>query len=147
MSGTRARGCDLVVVGASWGGLNALRILLGGLPPDFGAPVVVVQHRSAESHPTALRELLDAGCDALRRLGYKPFYFDSILEQDLYFAGPWANGIVVSPNVGTVSAIWNTFRNIHHTGYQTGAADKAAGLALKSPPTHLVCSTSPQSMP
>ncbi len=42
--------------------------------------------------------------------------------QDLYFAGPWANGIVVSPNVGTVSAIWNTFRNIHHTGYQTGAA-------------------------
>jgi len=33
------------------------------------------------------RELLDAGCDALRRLGYKPFYFDSILEKDLYFAG------------------------------------------------------------
>jgi muramoyltetrapeptide carboxypeptidase len=33
------------------------------------------------------RELLDAGCDALRRLGYKPFYFDSILEQDVYFAG------------------------------------------------------------
>jgi len=33
------------------------------------------------------RELLDAGCDALRRLGYQPFYFDSILEKDLYFAG------------------------------------------------------------
>ena len=33
------------------------------------------------------RELLEAGCDALRRLGYKPFYFDSILERDLYFAG------------------------------------------------------------
>jgi muramoyltetrapeptide carboxypeptidase len=33
------------------------------------------------------RELLEAGCDALRRLGYKPFYLDSILEQDLYFAG------------------------------------------------------------
>jgi len=33
------------------------------------------------------RELLDAGCDALRRLGYKPFYLDSILEKDLYFAG------------------------------------------------------------
>jgi len=30
---------------------------------------------------------LDAGCDALRRAGYRPFYFDSILEQDLYFAG------------------------------------------------------------
>src|SRR5580704_15308362 len=33
------------------------------------------------------RELLEAGCDALRRLGYKPFYFDSILDKDLYFAG------------------------------------------------------------
>lgn len=31
---------------------------------------------------------LDAGCEALRRAGYKPFYLDSILEQDLYFAGP-----------------------------------------------------------
>ena len=33
------------------------------------------------------RELLAAGCDALRRLGYKPFYFDSILDKELYFAG------------------------------------------------------------
>jgi muramoyltetrapeptide carboxypeptidase len=31
---------------------------------------------------------LDRGCEALRRAGYRPFYFDSILEQDLYFAGP-----------------------------------------------------------
>ena len=33
------------------------------------------------------REHLEAGCEGLRRLGYKPFYFDSILDQDLYFAG------------------------------------------------------------
>ena len=30
---------------------------------------------------------LQAGCNALRRAGYVPFYFDSILEKDLYFAG------------------------------------------------------------
>jgi muramoyltetrapeptide carboxypeptidase len=30
---------------------------------------------------------LDAGCQALRRAGYRPFYLDSILDQDLYFAG------------------------------------------------------------
>ncbi|HEY3972488.1 MAG TPA: LD-carboxypeptidase [Candidatus Sulfotelmatobacter sp.] len=30
---------------------------------------------------------LEAGCEALRQAGYKPFYFDSILEKDLYFAG------------------------------------------------------------
>src|SRR5438045_9231058 len=33
------------------------------------------------------RDLLDAGCDMLRRIGYKPFYLDSIFDQDLYFAG------------------------------------------------------------
>jgi muramoyltetrapeptide carboxypeptidase len=33
------------------------------------------------------REMLDAGCRALQKLGYKTFYFDSILEQELYFAG------------------------------------------------------------
>jgi len=30
---------------------------------------------------------LEAGCEALRRAGYRPYYFDSILEKDLYFAG------------------------------------------------------------
>ena len=33
------------------------------------------------------RELLEAGCDGLRRIGYEPFYFESILDRDLYFAG------------------------------------------------------------
>ncbi len=34
------------------------------------------------------REMLEAGCDGLRHAGYEPFYFESILERDLYFAGP-----------------------------------------------------------
>jgi len=33
------------------------------------------------------REHLEAGCDALHNLGYKPFYFDSIFDKSLYFAG------------------------------------------------------------
>jgi muramoyltetrapeptide carboxypeptidase len=33
------------------------------------------------------REALELGCAALRRMGYKPFYLESIFEQDLYFAG------------------------------------------------------------
>jgi muramoyltetrapeptide carboxypeptidase len=33
------------------------------------------------------RSELEAGCEALRRAGYRPFYLDSIFEQDLYFAG------------------------------------------------------------
>jgi two-component system chemotaxis response regulator CheB len=51
---------DLVAVGASWGGLDALRVLLRGLPRDLDAAVVVAQHRAPESHPTALRDLLGA---------------------------------------------------------------------------------------
>jgi muramoyltetrapeptide carboxypeptidase len=30
---------------------------------------------------------LEAGCEALQRAGYRPFYLESIVEQDLYFAG------------------------------------------------------------
>ena len=30
---------------------------------------------------------LEAGCELLRRTGYRPFYFDSIHDRDLYFAG------------------------------------------------------------
>ena len=33
------------------------------------------------------RNYLDAGCVSLWRMGYKPFYLDSIFDQDLYFAG------------------------------------------------------------
>ncbi|MBA3912996.1 MAG: LD-carboxypeptidase [Acidobacteriales bacterium] len=31
--------------------------------------------------------MLEAGCQALRNMGYTPFYFDSILDRDLFFAG------------------------------------------------------------
>jgi two-component system chemotaxis response regulator CheB len=46
----------LVVIGASWGGLVALRSVLGALPAEFPAPILVVQHRSDEE--SALAELL-----------------------------------------------------------------------------------------
>jgi len=40
---------SIAVVGTSWGGLNALRELVGGLPADFRIPVVLVQHRHRQS--------------------------------------------------------------------------------------------------
>lgn len=48
MSETKA-GYGLVVIGTSWGGLHALRRVLGGLPAKFDVPVVVVQHRHRDS--------------------------------------------------------------------------------------------------
>lgn len=40
---------EIVVVGTSWGGLHALRTLVGALPGDFAVPLVLVQHRHRES--------------------------------------------------------------------------------------------------
>jgi two-component system, chemotaxis family, protein-glutamate methylesterase/glutaminase len=40
---------DLVVIGASVGGLEAVSILLSALPPEFPLPVVIAQHRSTAS--------------------------------------------------------------------------------------------------
>ena len=47
----------LVVLGASWGGLQALSTIMHALPPDIGAAIAIVQHRSKDSG-NLLAELL-----------------------------------------------------------------------------------------
>ena len=49
---------ELVIIGASWGGLHAVGEILSGLPEDFPAPVLVVQHRSEDAQDI-LAGLLD----------------------------------------------------------------------------------------
>ncbi|HEU0300998.1 MAG TPA: chemotaxis protein CheB [Longimicrobium sp.] len=44
-----APGYRVVVMGASAGGLHALRTIVAALPADFELPVVIVQHRAKES--------------------------------------------------------------------------------------------------
>jgi two-component system chemotaxis response regulator CheB len=51
---------ELIVIGASWGGLNALSRLLDGLHDDVHQPIVVAQHRSSESEQEALARLLQS---------------------------------------------------------------------------------------
>jgi two-component system chemotaxis response regulator CheB len=53
---------ELVAIGASWGGLQAVERVLGALPADFGAAVVVAQHRQADGANSRLEKLLDARC-------------------------------------------------------------------------------------
>jgi two-component system chemotaxis response regulator CheB len=55
-------GVRLVAMGASWGGLHAIETVLGALPEDFAAPVVIAQHRQADSDHGMLVRLLDARC-------------------------------------------------------------------------------------
>lgn len=47
----------VVVIGASAGGIEALRTLVGALPADFPAPVCIVLHTSPQS-PGILGEIL-----------------------------------------------------------------------------------------
>ena len=51
-------GRDIVVVGASAGGVEALRALVGGLPADFPGSVFVVMHTAPDS-PGVLAQILD----------------------------------------------------------------------------------------
>ena len=49
---------DVIAVGASWGGLQAVGTLLEGIPKEVDQPIVVAQHRSAESSRGVLESLL-----------------------------------------------------------------------------------------
>jgi two-component system chemotaxis response regulator CheB len=51
----------MVVIGASLGGLQALQVVLAAMPPDFGVPIAIVQHRTRSSD-TRLRDLLQTVC-------------------------------------------------------------------------------------
>ena len=54
---------DLVVIGASWGGLQALGQVLSDLPGDFELPIVIAQHRHPGSQEGTLAELLQRRTD------------------------------------------------------------------------------------
>jgi two-component system, chemotaxis family, protein-glutamate methylesterase/glutaminase len=51
-------GYEVVVIGASWGGMRALQRVLSGLPADFPTPIAVAQHRDADAEDDLLPSLL-----------------------------------------------------------------------------------------
>ena len=63
----------IVTIGASAGGLDAVRSLLAELPPDFSTPICIVIHMSSDS-PGVMAQILDrssrlrvaSACDACR---------------------------------------------------------------------------------
>ena len=53
----------LIVVGTSWGGLDALSCLLSPLPKNYPIPILIVQHRQRNHHgSTYLAEILNQRC-------------------------------------------------------------------------------------
>jgi two-component system, chemotaxis family, protein-glutamate methylesterase/glutaminase len=49
---------DVIAIGASWGGLQAVGTLLEGIPVELDQAIVIAQHRSAESTRGVLESLL-----------------------------------------------------------------------------------------
>jgi two-component system, chemotaxis family, protein-glutamate methylesterase/glutaminase len=49
---------ELIVIGASWGGLEAVERVLRTLPPGFDTPIAVAQHRAVDSGSGALSQML-----------------------------------------------------------------------------------------
>src|SRR5665213_469598 len=48
---------EAIVIGASAGGLNALSVIIEGLPADYHLPIIIVQHRSKDER-TLLEEII-----------------------------------------------------------------------------------------
>src|SRR4051812_18181487 len=51
---------ELVVMGASWGGMEAVGVVLGDLAPDRVAPVALAQHRGIDGPDGVLVRTLQA---------------------------------------------------------------------------------------
>jgi two-component system chemotaxis response regulator CheB len=75
---------DLIVIGVSWGGLDAVSRLLGGLSDDVHQPIVVAQHRSPSSQASVLSGLLQGHT---RRVVGDPDD-KAPLERDRVYIGP-----------------------------------------------------------
>jgi two-component system, chemotaxis family, protein-glutamate methylesterase/glutaminase len=52
---------DIIVIGASYGGIDALRVIVSGLPVGFPASVLLVQHCSPTAPCILPQILMDAG--------------------------------------------------------------------------------------
>ena len=75
---------ELIAIGVSWGGLDAVSRLLGGLSDAVHQPIVVAQHRSPAAQEEMLAALLQGHT---RRLVRNPDDKTS-LEPDHVYLGP-----------------------------------------------------------
>ncbi|MGH2701817.1 MAG: chemotaxis protein CheB [Actinomycetota bacterium] len=121
---------DLVVVGASWGGLQALKWLLGGLPDDFPTPIVVAQHRSTDSSDVMVRMLQGHSSLIISEASDK----DAIEAGHVYIAPPDYH-LLVEPG----SLALSTDEFVHHSrpsidvAFESAAdayADRLVGVIL-----------------
>ena len=76
---------DVIAVGASWGGLQAIGTLLESIPDAVEAPIVLVQHRAADTQRGVLQSLLQLHT---RRTVCEPGDKDRLQPSYVYIAPP-----------------------------------------------------------
>jgi two-component system, chemotaxis family, protein-glutamate methylesterase/glutaminase len=74
---------EVIAIGASWGGLQAVGTLLEGIPAELEQAIVIAQHRSAESTRGVLESLLQHHTD---RQVTAPFDKEAIEPRRVYVA-------------------------------------------------------------
>jgi two-component system chemotaxis response regulator CheB len=76
---------ELIVVGTSWGGLDALSRLLAGMHGDVHQPIVIAQHRATDSEDGMLGRLLQTHT---RRVVGDPDDKTPLLPDHVYIGPP-----------------------------------------------------------
>ena len=84
---------DVVALGASAGGLNALTHVLAGLPPDFPAALVVVQHLDPR-HRSLMADILARRCSVPVKEAVEGEY----LERGRAYIAPPNRHLLVNPD-------------------------------------------------
>jgi two-component system chemotaxis response regulator CheB len=96
-----------VAIGASWGGLHAIEVVLESLPQGFSTPIVIAQHRAVDSGHGALSRVLSLRSGlVVKEAGDK----DAIEPGGVYLAPPDYH-LLVEPNGFALS----TEAVVHHS--------------------------------
>lgn len=72
----------VVVIGSSWGGVEAMTRIVRDLPQDFRVPIVIVQHRSSDSEPLLVELLEDKSASLVR----EPQHNEPLRDRHIYVA-------------------------------------------------------------
>jgi two-component system, chemotaxis family, protein-glutamate methylesterase/glutaminase len=119
---------DVVVIGTSAGGIEALQQLLGGLPADFGASVLVVLHTSV--HGSSRSSLLPAVLGRSANLPVVHPKDGERIEKGRVYIAPPDFHMVVEPG-GMLRVIQGPRENLHRPAIDPLFRSAAASCGRK----------------
>jgi two-component system chemotaxis response regulator CheB len=156
---------EILVIGASLGGLRALTTLLAQLPVDFALPIVIAQHRHSDSEdrlaaflrghsPLAVREAEDKQPIVGGRVYLAPADYHLLVDRGSLALSTEAPVLSARPSIDVLFETAADAYGSHTIGLiLTGASDDGArglarirqrgGLALVQDPSTAECAVMP----